>query len=520
MSRNVSWRFCVVPAVAIFCVGCNDRPEQADPEAIRQFEELEKRGAAGTAVASGSATPAPTAERRGGEGPDVAEFGARLVAQAVAILEKTPIEIDAARRFAYASWHLDRTDKGRTADVMFDRAKRCVESSEDPRRRQFGTSHLIAACRGGGHDSELPALVIDSDRNFDAMARGASSLEEAELEAAAEYRLFFRAMILAGRTDQAMLRLSALKSPVTRYLLAEVMVRQLAARDRRSNVLHCAEVMRQASEMQPALKDPPRRRGLVSAYALADNREAAEKIFQTLPAPTDEGGSVRSTTKWEWKFFGAASSTKIEGRTYSAAQYRSVVDLAAARRRGGDVDGCIRLIDSEFERLRKLDLPACITAWVECDEYERAAELVRREPDPTLKPRYAALLCLATAERGDGGIARRLAAEFERFPYTRDSEPTSAASLFDTRTAGTGLIGVVPLLTGNEPAYFDRIRPLDDAERCETLLRSASLLWELGHARATTFVPYQEDSIARRVFEEPYWRYTVNDRPVTPEGRP
>jgi hypothetical protein len=499
--------------------GCEEKAEHVDPDAIRRFDDQDARNSAGSTAATASAaatagaSAAPTSPRKIEAAPRSAGLlGKRLVDEAAAIVEKLPPELAHAGLFASASWHLEKVDRGQSAEMLFEKALLCLSEVGHSERRVGGISLVLPLCRGGRREAAYAAMLVEVDRELDKVSDEPKTLRMNEM--------LLLGLIRGGRYDQAMLRLAALKTPAMRIEIADTVARPLAGRDRKFDVLRCAEIIRQASESDAALQSPGSRRALVSVLALADDPTAAERVFHALPAATDVAETKRETTL-EIKAFSPTPSAKVGAKTYSAAEFRPIVDLAAARRRGGDTAGCIRLIEAEFERLKSSDLPACITAWVECDEFERAAQLVRLEADPRLKPRYAALLCLATAERGRTDEARRLAAEFERFPYPRaDSDPANPVGWFDSRFSRIHLSTIIPLLLGDEPAFRERIKPQNDLERCTTLLRAASLEWAWDHPHLHAYVPFQEEPIASLVFEEPYWRYSVNGDAEKSEVRP
>jgi len=456
-----------------FCGGCEQRVEHADPNSIQNFEAL---------AAGGSAVPTAPASPR-----DI-PFAEKLGDEAAALLAGLPPDAHSLHLFAFAAWHLQRAGRPVEAEALLARARACVPATPGLQGRLLGTSQLIAVT-SGGFEGVYPTLLEESDRQFEELTRGMKSVRDSELTCVAAYRSFFRALVSAGRYDEAIERLDALKTPAVRFQVAGFTVRQLARRGRESEVRRAVEIMLRAKEADDSLTSATSDRALCSALALADDLGAAEKLFRSLPKATDVARPVIPI----W----------IATARYSAEEFRPIVDLAAARRRGGDDLGCVRLLQAELEPLGRRDRAAVITAWVEFDEFERAAFLVRSEPDPAMRSRLAALLCRATVDRGRPALAREYAAEFEKLGYPTSSRSNASNSprRFDVRFASLELATVVPLLLSDAKTFRARINTATKAKHCESLLRAASLDWTVKHPGERSYVPYQEISLLKRVFE-------------------
>jgi hypothetical protein len=184
---------------------------------------------------------------------------------------------------------------------------------------------------------------------------------------------------------------------------------------------------------------------------------------------------------------------------------RAVVNVAAAKHRLADREGAALMIETHLENLIRRDPTVGVVAWVECEEYERAVELVRREPDSAMKPRLASLLCLALLERGAVEPARRFAGEFDRFPYAVDGDIPGSAVTFDARFKKLDLPAVMPILLADEARLRGRIDRLGDVARNDLLLRAASVLRIARHPNADSFVPYLEDPLTDEVFHSHYF---------------
>jgi hypothetical protein len=479
MKRSVLLPVCLWPAFALCCAGCNEGPQQADPEAIRRFEEIASRP-------TGSATPTAAASPTGVAGvpadavpsvprPTVDESKAlthKLVYQASALLDPLAPRADLADTFAAASWHLARADRSNTADAYFRRARRCLEAATGVAVRVDATSRLIAACGGGGHDADYAALLIDSDRLFDELTAGSKNVRETETRAAPAFYVFFRSLVHGGRYEEALRRIEALHTPKVRFASADAVIRLLFQQERPADVRRCLNVMRDALQAEPALSKAPTQRALCSAYALADNLAIAEQLYRELSARFDGDG----------------------GSTFATADYLPAIDLAAARKRQGDATGCTRLWETDLAPLIRSDPAAAIVACAECDEFETAAAIVVAETDAAMIPRLAALLCRAAIDRGRIDDAWQYADRFKRFAYPSSENllPTTRARRFDDQYGVLELAGVVPLLMADEPAFSKRIDGSTDALRSRSLLRGASLLWKIRDPRYSQFVPDQE----------------------------
>jgi hypothetical protein len=496
--------------VALLALGCEQRIEHADPEAIRLADAQIGGHAAPQPAGTTSKpahesplspqpkpvpalkpapTPSPSAAARISSEPRVADrasFGAihsRLAEEAAAMLGEIPAGDHSLRLFAYSAWHLDQSGQTDRARTFFQKARAANDLTPRAVRRSTGTSLLIYASAGRSYD-DYSSLLAQSDRLLEEVMRDREYWQDPESVLRIPYTFLVPALVYADRYDEALRRLDGLKDPLLKLVVAVSLVRPLAARDRKANVRHCLDVMHLVADDE-RLRTYARE--LCSAHALIDDLEGAERRLKALPPPTDRASHQLPDAK---------------GPQFHAGEFRPIVDVAAARRRAGDSVGCVRLVESELAELIRRDPPVGIAAWVECDEFERAATLVRTENDPALKARYAALLCRMLVERGQPEPARRFAAELAQlgYPSRANSDSTQGAGRFDVRFEKSELGTVVPLLIGDELSFRARIDRSTKVTHCDSLLRAASFVWSLENPGSRSYKPYENIPTSQVVF--------------------
>jgi hypothetical protein len=476
MIRYHLWAISIV--VSLLAVGCKERIEHADPEAIRQMDAAIGSGTSSTpAGAPAEAVPAGTLVEK-------------LVADAAALFEKLPEDERTVRLSAGMAWHLEQAGRSEEAKSLFEQARQRALAAPAGEGRLHYVSRLIAVSSGGFADA-FPSLLVEADRLYAEARGGKKSIRRSNVEESPAY--FLRTLVWAGRYQEAMDRIEAEKLPAFRFYLAGDVIRQLAERRRHSDVARSAEIMRQVYDADALHRHADASRSLCSACALADDLPRAEELFKSFPAFEVRPPPVVGRT-----------TPNMPPAFISTAEFRALVDLAAARRRNGDAAGCVHLIETKLGRFFNRDKSFAVAVWVECNEAERAAAIVRIEVETGLKNQLAALLCQALVDRGEADRARAFAAEFRNLVYPPHFvAPMNAIPVStDIRFLPLRLTSVIPLLNGDAKLVQEWVdSATTDAGRCHSLLQNASLLRSTSQPRGDAYVPDQEITVSGRLFE-------------------